>query len=147
MANVTGLTRALSLGCIAAILVCARADACRVSDNRETTFFDEIPVGIDAPIFAQVTVTRIIPEPTMNLPAGLSFSGLARVRKVVRGQLAKRVVRISAPKTSCNFPFSAGARGFVAGTLRWNEQNRPELVLTSESNSDRRKRERGGEPR
>jgi hypothetical protein len=76
----------------------------------------------------------------MNLPAGRSFSGFARIKKVIRGALAKRVIRISAPKTSCNFPFSAGASGFVAGTLQRDDQDRPVLHLTSESNSERAKR-------
>jgi hypothetical protein len=132
--------RALSLGVIATILACAEAGACRVWENMETTFFDEVPEGIEAPIIAQVTIIRIIPEPTMNLPAGRSFSGLARIKKVMRGALAKRVIRISAPRTSCNFPFSAGASGFVAGTLQRDDQHRPVLHLISESDPARAKR-------
>jgi hypothetical protein len=65
---------------------------------------------------------------------------MARIERVIKGEIAPRVIKIVAEPSSCGPHFSAGVSGIMAGTIRYDVKNKPVLHLASESLYQRQQR-------
>jgi hypothetical protein len=109
--------------------------ACRGPTLERTIFFAR-PPAIEADVIVNVTITKIVegaPQSVFTAPGDrtVSFEGWARINRVVRGSVSEQVIKIRAPATSCDHPFSVGMSGFVAGTLRQDSAGATELLAVS----------------
>jgi hypothetical protein len=124
-------------GLIAACLGGADAVACRVWSNNGIMFFETVPLGVDAPVIARLTVVRLTSTaanaPYLTRPDyyRYSYEGLARVDEVLKGTIDAYVVKLIAPASSCDGPFRVGAAGVVFGQVRPDGRGRLEFAAIS----------------
>ena len=127
---------ALAMWFIPYMFVSTPALACSGPGSHQTMFFDDF-TGIDEPIIAQVTITRMVDNPSRPR---IHSIGIARLDRVVKGSIDLKEIKIFSPLTSCSDPLKVGSSGMVAGTLRLDTQGAVELHLKSESFNERHKR-------
>ncbi|MES1155847.1 MAG: hypothetical protein ABUL48_05390 [Pseudorhodoplanes sp.] len=117
---------------VPSVLMGPIAHACLGPSLESSIFFDEqeLKAGIDGPAIAKVTITALTSE----------FVGIARVDKVIKGEIDRDTIVVTVLATYCTRGFGIGASGIVVGSLKRNAQG--ELVLTAieETNSQRRAR-------
>jgi hypothetical protein len=127
---------------ITALLTCGLAlasshsRACILPANNLTAFFDDIPENVDEPVIAKITVIGLLESVLGDrLDFGgnrRSFNGFAYVHHVFKGQIDTDIIKISAPPSSCDYPFRVGASsGIVMGRPRLFENGMMELKLIS----------------
>ena len=113
------MTRIFSIFCIGALAVCfvpASASACRTWLFEFRILFKEIPFGLDAPIIANVTITSTQDNGRYH------FINLARVDKVLKGQIEGETIRFSFHQTSCGpGTLKPGQTGVILGSIERNE--------------------------
>jgi hypothetical protein len=108
----------MSLLSFAAVMVCGDAFACRGVEFARTIFFDEIPQARTAQTIGRVAIIRLTGAIEYSWRSkSVSYSGIARVDKVLKGQVGSRLIAIVAPHTDCDVPFSVGSTGIVLGDL------------------------------
>lgn len=125
---------------LAASFVTADANACLVYSSHLRMLFDEIPFGLDAPVIARITGIGVLP--------GASKGGavvLARIDKVIKGELDGEFVRLAYLLTSCgpaDPKHYVGASGIVLGTLARNDEGALELRPIYDNDNQLWQRER-----
>jgi hypothetical protein len=126
----------------AACLISTGALACPASDFNTTIFFTSLPTKVDAPVVAAVRVVKVV-NPQRG---GYSYTGHARVEKVIKGTIKGEVIALIArPKSLCDATqnFRIGDGGIVIGTVRYDAGDLPQLEAIAESFKERRMREGG----
>jgi hypothetical protein len=108
----------LSVGLFVAAFECSGAMACAVPPCHESIFVDftDLVAGVEAPTIVQVEITATSGGVTHW--AGVDRNnrlGLARVKKVLRGDIDSEVVRLYVPAMAHGF--HVGASGVIAGTF------------------------------
>jgi len=98
-------------------------------------------------LIARITVTDLLDSSWKRVEDGpsakrRSFRGLARVEHVYRGSLDDKLIKITAPESSCDIPFTIGQSGIVIGTPRLGEDGMVELVVVVESFDERLERKK-----
>jgi len=120
---------AMHVAIFVAWIGCSGALACWPGFER-TLFFEQADLahGIDAPAIVEVTITDAAET---NRPG--YWTAVARVEKVLKGQIDGSVIKIIWIPTSCDHIFRAGDRGIVIGTLKRDSGGAIELVPRGES--------------
>ena len=137
--------RTIGLSVMAVCLASTGSLACPASDFNTTIFFTSVPAKVDAPVVASVRVVKLL-KPDRY---GYSFTGHARVEKVIRGNIKGEVIHLIAlPKSLCDDTqkFRVGDNGVVIGTVRQGAGDIPEFEALAETFGQRRLREKGGTP-
>ena len=133
--------RILGLGLVAATLSATLAStsalACFDPRNQTRIFFASVPAEMASPVVASVRIVKLL-EPR----SGSSYSGHARVEKVLRGAIKGDVIKIvTHPVSICDLPFRVGEAGIVVGAVRYVDGDLPEFAALAESVNQRAKRE------
>jgi hypothetical protein len=123
---------AMHVATFVAWIGCPGALACWPGLER-TLFFEQADLthGIDAPAIVEVTITDTATVAGTNGPG--YWTAVARVEKVLKGQIDGRVIKVIWIPTSCDHIFRAGDRGIVIGTLERDSGGAIELVPRGES--------------
>jgi hypothetical protein len=125
----------LCLGLIAAGLGSADLHACPAAANMRTVFHETVPSDVTAPVVAQVTVrARIKAPPGMSQPGPrdhpLSYVGIVRVDRVIKGTVEEPHVKLIAPGTDCDHDVDLGTAGIVIGETQRDARGTLELLAT-----------------
>ena len=128
--------------CIAVLagsFAAANANACVVFSSHLRILFDEIPFGLEVPVIARITGVGVLPGASNGAVV------LARIDKVIKGELDGEFVRLAYVLTSCG-PAApehyVGASGIVLGTLARNDEGALILRPTYDSDNQLWQRER-----
>jgi hypothetical protein len=103
---------------------CAGAFACPVASQMSTIIFEErdLAAGIDGPAIIEITTT------------GFTDTAIvARVEKVLKGQIGGATINIVANFSSCLLSVPVGVRGIVVGSLRRDDRGALELRAMEET--------------
>ena len=127
----------LGLGLLASCLASTGALACFDSRDQTRIFFASVPAEMASPIVASVRIVKLL-EPH----SGASYSGHARVEKVLRGTIKGDLIKlVTHPMSICDLPFRVGEAGIVVGSIRYVDGDLPEFAALAESANRRLKRE------
>jgi hypothetical protein len=104
--------------------------ACAVPGPLPTIIFtyEDLSNGIDAPAIVEVTIM------------GYNEGFVARVEKVLKGQIDGAEIKIVANLSTCGFGFAIGERGIVVGALRRDARGSLELIAVEEWPANRHRR-------
>ena len=129
--------RTLSLGLVATCLASTTTLACFDPRNQTRIFFASVPAEMASPVVASVRIVKLL-EPR----SGASYSGHARVEKVLRGTIKGDLIKVvTHPMSICDLPFRIGEAGIVVGSISYVEGNLPEFAALTQSENQRLKRE------
>jgi hypothetical protein len=123
--RLTALTMSLML-CITS----ADAEAC-FPGYEFRMLFEKIPFALDAPVIARITGVEVLSGASKR-----DAVVLARIDKVIKGELEGEYIRLVYQRTSCgpSFPQSyVGASGIVLGKLERNDEGAISLRPTYDS--------------
>ena len=139
--------------------VCTTATACLSAGDHSSIFLDEVPPEFfsdatpslfRANVAAQVTVIKLLESGKKSvIPRDryrASYQGLARVDRVITGTINEPIIKLIAPGFDCDFPFSLGKSGVVAGKLIRDSQGALELRALPDSPSARDRRKKRAAP-
>ena len=130
--------RTFGLGLVATCLASTTALACFDPRNQTRIFFASVPTEMASPVVASVRVVKLL-DP---LRGGSSYSGHARVEKVLRGAIKGDLIKlVTHPMSICDLPFRVGEAGIVVGSISYAEGHLPEFAALTESENQRLKRE------
>jgi hypothetical protein len=124
-------SRTVMIALIAASVGCSEVLACAVYPARLPTIiftYEDLSNGIDAPAIVEVTIM------------GYNEGVVARVEKVLKGQIDGAEIKIIANLSTCGFGFAIGERGIVVGALRRDARGSLELIAVEEWPEDRDRR-------
>lgn len=140
-AALRAMTSPMRVTLLVACIGSSGANACLFSSLGRTFFFEaaDLERGVDAPAIAEVTIVAL---GNGNSPDGRYWTAVARVDRVLKGQIDDKATKIKvmwAP-TNCDLTFKVGARGIVVGTIERDSQGALELMARFESLEEREKR-------
>jgi hypothetical protein len=97
-------------------------------------FLSSVPERATEPIVLEVTVLELIKPRIGSGRRAVSFEGLARIDRVIKGSITRPSILVVAamPLTFCDAPFEVGASGIVAGHIRRNQEGTEQLHAVSE---------------
>jgi hypothetical protein len=128
--------------------ISGQALACRGADLETTIFFSDIPVGVDAAAILQVTITELIKDPSKRSnfhragDESYSFTGVARVEKVIKGDIQSPTIKVVAPWSDCDHPLTIESHGVIIGKVEPDSEGIPIFFPIAESNLERQIRQR-----
>ena len=132
--------RTLGVIVMAACLASTGSLACPASDFNTTIFFTSVPAKVDAPVIASIRVVKLVDPGRF----GTSYTGHARVEKVIRGEIKGEMIHLIARPTSlCDATqsFRVGDAGMVIGTVRYDGGDLPQFEAIAETFKERHSRE------
>jgi hypothetical protein len=132
MVDLRAKFRMLAIALVLLGLGTPQVSACAIG-HAVNIFFDPVPKDIDG--FVVLEATLVEPQTLADKTGTWMFMGVARIDKVINGEIDGKTVKLFRHMHPCDMNSSEGRHGIVVGTLRKGTRNELEVLTEFQWNT------------